>query len=63
MRDGDPAFVVVAVELDDAAPAAPISANATYPPDVLGVSYYGEDANGYRPWEMAESARWMRALP
>ena len=38
-----------------------LAANATHPPDVLGVSYYGDDANGYRPWEMAESARWMRA--
>ena len=36
-----------------------LAANATHPPDVLGVSYYGDDANGYRPWEMAESARWM----
>ena len=36
--------------------------NVTHPPDVLGISYYGGAANGYRATDMAGTYQWMRKL-
>ena len=37
-----------------------LATNASHAPDILGISYYHDAGNGYRHYEMADAASWMR---